>query len=306
MKSPSATQETIATLGRKRLEKFVALIPRIIVSGDSETIHDARVSSRRSQQILKALAPRPTKKNKQRKLLRALRNSREILGRPRNLDVMLKLVEEKVAGAGNPVVRDAWDQLRTHLKERRVRALERAREALRGFDIVDFAARCRAVIDSAAEVQPVEESLKESVAVALGDWRDAIMTAKAKPGVEELHMLRIAGKRLRYRLELLADIGENAAKARVKSLRALQDQLGSWHDSEVLLKTCAKFLTRKDFIATYPALARTLLVEMERERRRANGAIEGLVKHAEKASQAFGDSALPSGNGQMAGAITST
>ncbi len=111
-------------------------------------------------------------------------------------------------------------------------------------------------------------------------------------------MLRIAGKRLRYRLELLADIGEVSAKARVKSLRALQNQLGSWHDSEVLLETCAKFLTRRDFIARYPALARALLVEMERERRRANGAIEGLVKHAEKVSQAFGEGALPSGDGQ--------
>ncbi len=147
MKTPVATGDAIATLGRKRLERFVALIPRIIVGGDSEAIHDARVASRRSQQILQALAPQPAKKNKQRKLLRALRNSREILGQPRNVDVMLKLVEEKVAGASNPVARDAWDQLRTRLKTRRTRALERAREALRGFDVVDFAARCRAVIE---------------------------------------------------------------------------------------------------------------------------------------------------------------
>jgi CHAD domain-containing protein len=305
MKSPGPTQETISALGRKRLAKFAALIPRIIVTEESETIHDARVSSRRMQQILKALAPQATKKNKHRKLLRALRNIRQLLGRPRNFDVMLKMVEEKVAGASNPVVRDAWDQLRTHLKERRARALERTREALNGFDVLDFAARCRAVIDAGADSQPVEEILKESIAAALGDWRDAITMAKAESGVDELHSLRIAGKRLRYRLELLADLGESAAKVRVKSLRALQDQLGSWHDSEVLLKTCAKFLTRKPFLSTYPGLARALLVEMERERRRADGAIEGLVKHAEKASQAFGDEVWASGNGQMAGAVTS-
>ena len=106
---------------------------------------------------------------------------------------------------------------------------------------------------------------------------------------EEVHALRIAGKRLRYRVELLAVLGDGPAKARVKSLRLLQDQLGSWHDRQVLLDTCAEFLSRKDFLATHPGLARALLVEMERERRRANASIDGLVKHAEKTARAFGE-----------------
>jgi CHAD domain-containing protein len=305
MDAPSTARETIQALGRKRLEKFAALVPRVVVSGDSKIIHDARVWSRRTQEILKVLAAEAKKKGKQRKLERVLRDIRQTLGPPRNLDVMLKLAEAKLAGANNPVVRDAWDQLRAHLTERRSRALERARDALPDFDIVDFAVRCRALIDGAGEDQPVEEGLQESVAAALSEWRDAIASAQDHAGVDELHTLRIAGKRLRYRLELLAEIGDAAAKARVKSLRALQDQLGSWHDSEVLLTTCAKFLRRQDFLATYPGLARALLVEMERERRRINASIEGLVKHAEKAAQAFGAGAAPSGNGRANGAVTS-
>ena len=298
MHPPSVTAVTLAALGRKRLEKFAALIPRIVVSDDSATIHDARVGSRRSQQILSVLAGPSRKNSKQRKLKRALRAIRVILGPPRNLDVMLEMVDEKIAATGNPVARDAWDQLRTHLKERRARAIERARDELRGFDIVELAARCRAVIDSAGGGgAPPEESLRESISAALGDWRAAIAAARASPGGEEVHSLRIAGKRLRYRLELLAELGEGSAKMRVKSLRALQDQLGSWHDSEVLLETCAKFLRRKDFLATHPGLARALLLEMEREGRRANGAIEGLIKHAEKVSQAFGDGELPAAGG---------
>jgi CHAD domain-containing protein len=304
MISPSATGEWIRALGRKRLEKFAALLPRIVVSGDSEMIHNARVSSRRLQEIVKVLAPQAMKKTKQRKLARALRKIREILGQPRNLDVMLQRVEQKLAGASNPVVRDAWDQLRTYLKDRRGRALERAREELADFDVVDFATRCRMIIDD-GDREPPEAIVKENVLAALGQWREAIAAAKAEPGVDELHRLRIAGKRLRYRLELNEDLADSATKAQIKSLRALQNQLGSWHDSEVLLRTCAKFLRRQDFLAAYPGLARALLVEMERERRHANGAIEGLVKHAEKAAQAFGDDALASGNGQLAGAIKS-
>jgi len=273
-------------LGRKRLEKFAALMPRVVVTDDVKMIHDVRVWSRRLQQILSMLASPATKKNQPRKLARRLRGIRKILGRPRNLDVMTELVQEKIAAASNPVARDAWDRLRAHLGNRRARAVERSREKFREFDLVNFADRARVLIDGGAEA--LEDSLKESVAGALGDWRDAIATAKAQPKPKEVHALRIAGKRLRYRVELLAELGDGPAKARVKSLRLLQDRIGGWHDRQVLLETCAEFLSRKDFLAAHPGPARALLVEMEREQRRANASIAGLVKHAEKTARAFG------------------
>jgi CHAD domain-containing protein len=304
MNSAGATEDRLAVLACKRLEKFAALIPRIVVSDDSEIIHDARVASRRAQQIFKVLAPRAARKNKQRKLMRDLRNIRKILGRPRNLDVVLESVAEKLDRAANPVMRDGWDQLRTHLKAQRTRAVTRAREELGCFDIVKLAARGRAIIAGAADGEPAKESLKEGVTAALSAWRDTIATARGKLGVEEVHTLRIAGKRLRYRLELLAELADGGAKARVKSLRVLQDQLGAWNDSQVLLKTCAKFLSRRDFLGMYPGPARALLLEMERERRRANGAIEGLIRRAEKVSLAFGEDAVPASNEQVTDALT--
>ena len=94
---PTATNGKISALGRKRLEKFAALMPRVIVTDDAKMIHDVRVWSRRLQQILSMLASQSTKKNKPRKLMRALRSIRKILGRPRNLDVMTELVQEKIA-----------------------------------------------------------------------------------------------------------------------------------------------------------------------------------------------------------------
>jgi CHAD domain-containing protein len=290
---PIDRDERISSLGRKRLEKFAVLLPRVIVTDDAETIHDARVWSRRLQQILSVLAGQSANKNRQRKLMRALRRVRKILGRPRNLDVVAELVEEKIAVTSNSVARDAWDQLRTHLKDRRSRATERSREKLRGFDIVDLAARSRAIIEGAGSSEALEDSLKQGVAVALAAWRDAIATAKAKPTPEELHALRIGAKRLRYRVELRAELGDGEAKARVKSLRGLQDRLGSWHDRQILLQTCAEFLSRKNFLTSHPRLARALLVEMEREQRRSHAAVDGLVKHAEKVADGFSEAQSP-------------
>jgi len=54
-------------LSQKRLEKFASIFPRILVSADPETIHDARVYSRRLQQIVRVLHPKPASK-KARKL----------------------------------------------------------------------------------------------------------------------------------------------------------------------------------------------------------------------------------------------
>jgi CHAD domain-containing protein len=281
--------EAARALCRKRLERFAALVPRVVVGGDEEAIHDARVASRRAQEILKLLGPGGAKKSKHRKLIRALRDTRRVLGGPRNLDVMLKLVETKLSRSGNPVARDGWDQFRSFLKERRARAFERASDELREFDVLDFAARCRRVIARSGGGGTLDEALNVGAETALAQWREAIAAAKANPNVEEVHRLRIAGKRLRYRLEVLAELGEETAKKRVKSVRALQDQLGTWHDSEVLLSACAEFLSRREFLASYPGPARALLVEMDRERRRADGAVEELVKHAEKASQAFAE-----------------
>jgi CHAD domain-containing protein len=296
--------EKISALGCKRLEKFAALIPRIVLRDDVEPIHDARVWSRRLQQILSMLAPPPDTTNRQRKLMRELRRIRKVLGRPRNLDVIVELVQEKISAAGNPVVRDAWDQLRTQLKDRRARAIERSREKLRGLDIVKLAARYRAIVDGADGGGALEENLRQSIAEGLADWREAVATAMGDLRPEQVHALRIATKRLRYRLELLAELGDGPAKARIKSLRVLQDQMGTWHDRQILLQTCAEFLSRKDFLATHPGPARALLVEMERERRRADAAMEGLVKHAEKVSQGFGDVGLRQDNASESAAAS--
>jgi CHAD domain-containing protein len=53
--------------------------------------------------------------------------------------------------------------------------------------------------------------------------------------VRELHDLRIAAKRLRYTLEVFEDVLPEECKAAVKELEQLQDELGSLHDSDVMI-----------------------------------------------------------------------
>lgn len=59
--------------------------------------------------------------------------------------------------------------------------------------------------------------------------------------IRELHDLRIAAKRLRYSLEIFADVLPEFSKEAVNELTLLQDELGDLHDSDVmiaLLRVC--------------------------------------------------------------------
>jgi CHAD domain-containing protein len=280
---PSKTDvsDAFVAISRKRLEKFASVFPRVLVSADPDTIHDLRVYSRRFQQILRVLHPKPASK-KARKVIRRLRRARRALGTCRNLDVISELLQEKLTTAGNPVARDGLDQLKSFVDKRRREALDQARGKLGGYDLMDFLSRSQALLAAARDADAAAKNLSATIAKARDDWENALDAAKESADPDRLHALRIGGKRLRYSIELLADLGDAKSKVQVKALKALQDQLGDWHDRVVLLENAAEFLTRKDFLASHPDLSRALLVEMDRERRKNESAVANLVRAAEK------------------------
>jgi CHAD domain-containing protein len=53
--------------------------------------------------------------------------------------------------------------------------------------------------------------------------------------VRELHNLRIAAKRLRYTLEIFGDILPSSIAPLLKEIEQIQEELGSLHDSDVMI-----------------------------------------------------------------------
>src|SRR5712691_474793 len=53
--------------------------------------------------------------------------------------------------------------------------------------------------------------------------------------IVELHNMRIAAKRLRYTFEVFEDVLPVASKAVLKELVQLQEELGDFHDSDVMI-----------------------------------------------------------------------
>jgi CHAD domain-containing protein len=282
--APDSFQARLLALTQKRLEKFASLYPRVLISDDPDPIHDARVSSRRLQQIFSFLFPKP-RNGKAKKLVRVLRRVRRALGSCRNLDVSLDMIQQRIDASTSTTVRDAWSHIREYAQEGRTAEIMRARKELTQHDIVAFVTRTQALLEGFGPDGVAEDTLKESIAGALENWLEALNTAQDRQDRDTLHGLRIAGKRLRYRMELLAQLGDGSARRRVKSLRALQDQLGEWHDCYVMLQLVAEFIGRPDFLVDHPEIGHTLLTEMERERHRNEEAVTNILKSAEKVRQ---------------------
>ncbi len=296
----ASAQKRLLELVDKRLEKFVSLLPRVLVSDRPDTIHDTRVYSRRLQQVIRVFFPNAGA-GKARKLIRTLRKTRRCLGPVRNLDVTIELVQKKIHRARDAAVRDAWRKVRQYLEEERSRELLSARREIEQHDVMAFIERARSLFESGDREKHPEVSLKKSIEQSLTDWYEALDNARQNQGQESFHAFRIAGKRLRYRLELLAAMGDKFSRTKVKALKKFQDEIGQWHDRQILLQFVADFIARPDFLAGHPDLARTLLAEMDSEHQRDEAAIASVLRRAEQIHAAWtpaeAQRRTPKGNG---------
>jgi CHAD domain-containing protein len=274
----------LSKLAQKRLERFVTLFAKALVSETPETIHDLRVASRRLQQALRLALPR-AKSGASRKLVRTLRKVRRAFGACRNLDASIDLVQKKLEAATTASLRQSWDTVRLWLEQKRATEIEEGRAELRQYDVIDFIARVQARIENIDQPADGVGHLWERSQDALVEWRDALVSAKEDPQVQRIHAFRIAGKRLRYRAESLVDLGQSSVKPLVEGLKALQNDLGDWHDRSVLRQYIAEFIGRPGVLAEEPGMCRALLLEMEREKQRDHATVNDVITRAEKLAE---------------------
>jgi CHAD domain-containing protein len=288
----TGSEKKLLKLARKRLERFVTLMPKILVSDDPEIIHDLRVWSRRLQQAIRVILPEP-KPPKSKKVIRTLRQVRQSLGPCRNLDVNIALIIEKRRHSGAAMIRQSWEAVQRDLEDRRNSLLERARSDIAQKDIFAFIGRAKTLIDAAGDdnwsaAGPLQK-LEAATSQAIKNCDEACALAYEQRDQTHLHQFRIAAKRLRYRAELLADLGHVKVKPLVEDLKELQNALGDWHDRCVLLQSVAEFIGRPDFLADHPDMGRALLAEMEKEKLHNETAIEQLFQKAAKMRQSWAE-----------------
>ncbi|MCI0403719.1 MAG: CHAD domain-containing protein [Acidobacteria bacterium] len=243
----------------RHLDRFVSLHPKALRGDDVEAIHDIRVASRRTQQVVDLLYPKPRPKAV-RKLRRKVRRCRGALSEVRNCDVLLA-VAERTLRRKRLARRRAWTAVRDYLSEKRAGSFEEATEELIKIKFGALYVGLKGAIDSGparsdAQAGPVvaggapafSGGVAESLQSLWQEFETQVLESHRQPESQKLHGVRIAAKQLRYLVEVLAELGAEGSAEALGWLKRLQEHLGDWHDLEVLEQAMAETIARPKFL----------------------------------------------------------
>lgn len=202
---------------------------------DSEALHDMRVALRRLRSWLRAMDDvLHDVGNKTRKRLEAIADTSNV---SRDAEVLLDWLRERVT-ALTPRERAAARHLVTVLTERKARADARLQEEIDRKLERTLRTLRRRLSRHAAPVNPADgvadptfgAVLAQGILAQEAALADALGEVSSILDDDNIHRARIRGKRLRYVLEPLTDISDDA-KGLVQRLKQLQDALGEVHNA---------------------------------------------------------------------------
>ncbi|HNT53647.1 MAG TPA: CHAD domain-containing protein [Anaerolineaceae bacterium] len=242
MKKPPPTDLQIfgaATLLRQ-LDVLLAEAPGAAAAEDIECIHRMRVATRRLRAGLTIFESQLPQKRAARwreqvqKLTRAL-------GAARDADVQIERVQTFYRALPPGTERPGVCRLLLRMRQQRQELQPRVRRTLARFDKSGTA---QSMHDTLAPVAALKEAQVSSPA-GVFPWAEPWILRRLdeflafgqfipQPEAEkELHECRIAGKRLRYTLEIFAECFPDGFKQPLQVLRKAQDLLGRIHDADV-------------------------------------------------------------------------
>jgi CHAD domain-containing protein len=234
------------------VDELRRMIPAALEQFEEESVHKSRVATRRLKAALDLLEPVLNKKHT--KPFAALgRKLRRRLGPLRDADVMLKHLDElKAEGTLAPGA--TW--LHERITEDRHNAREDSNSKAPPAKVLSKLGTWWGVReDVVAAEQAVRSLLAESLHLQLDRFiENADPTQRQDP-----HQLRIAGKLLRYTLEIADTVGISLPKGLMKGFKAMQEQLGDWHDHVVLAERAMQACIDEELALHDPAKVRDVL-----------------------------------------------
>jgi CHAD domain-containing protein len=215
------------------VEELRGLVAKAVAGEDAEgkasavdAVHDARVAARRLAAAVD-LVEQVVPGKKRRPFAKIIRSLRRRLGRLRDLDVMLGHLSKIKSVRLQPAVE--W--ITGILQEARGQALHRAAADLPPSRVLPRLGSwwgLRPEILAARDAAP--SLLAEAIHLHLGAY------AEQAEKMSDPHLLRLAGKSLRYTLEMAKAQKLRLPAAVLRHFKRMQDALGLWHDDVVLIE----------------------------------------------------------------------
>lgn len=219
---------------KQRLTALLDAMPAA-QAGDTRSVHQARVATRRLREALPVLRASLNEDTLGR-AERQVRKMTRALGPVRELDVALAHLDELAAHHAVParalsrlrhaLAREQFARRRELLAAITPSKMERLRQRLGRAGDRDPLPRTGGAVDEA----------RAQVVRRAGRLAFMIERAGGLYLPDRLHAVRIAAKKLRYALEIQRELQRSRSTARILQLKRLQDLLGRMHDFEVLIE----------------------------------------------------------------------
>jgi CHAD domain-containing protein len=275
-------REHLQAMLEAQYRAILAHDPGTRLGRDPEELHQMRVATRRLRAFLRA--GRPLLDDAWAESLRLevgwLGNA---LGPVRDLDVLVEHLRGDAHGL-EPGERRALRRVFRHLEGERLTARDAMLEALVSDRYLTLLDRLEESVATPA-FGPEERPLQELAAAEFRKLRRAVRALDADAPDEDLHDLRIRGKRARYAAELAEAASGRATTRFIREAKNVQDVLGEHQDAVVAEQRLRALLGELGGSATGFAIGR--LVERQRERRRdARAAFPKAWKQLERRGRA--------------------
>ena len=226
LRRPAA--EVAAEIIRQRAEYVREMLPLAAYEyrHDSEHVHQLRVGCRRTGAALQAF--RPLLGRKAKRLKKWLKKIRRAAGPARDTDVLLERIEDHTGPSQKYVVA----RLKSHRKTVQESLLHVAKRAEKSARFERDMRRCVKALKHKSSRQAAERfDTFARTALRRASQEMFQRAGVRKPTIVQLHQLRIAGKRLRYSIELFHSAFHSSLVEEVYPLvEKIQSRLGQLND----------------------------------------------------------------------------
>jgi CHAD domain-containing protein len=232
-----------------QLDILLVEVAGVRASEDIEAIHKTRVSSRRMRAILDVFQDcLPPKRGIL--WLQQVKKLTGALGAARDTDVQIVTVNSIMRDINDPVLRPGFRRLQLRLKQRReklqIRVLSRLDEFESSGVTEEIHEASQGLVSRNMDVNLYTpmlyrrsfDRIRESFDI-FNSYEDRILDPA---NIDDLHAMRIAGKKLRYTMECFAPLYSHELKLHIGVMKTAQELLGSIHDCDVWIIGLRRFL----------------------------------------------------------------
>ncbi len=235
-----------------QVEALRVEIQGALVGEDIEHVHQMRVASRRLRNGLNLFSDCLSGKDA-KAWGKAIRVITKALGRARDLDIQIDLLNRCYRDDLEARYKPGINRLLLRLRQQRELAQEKVTQTLTDLQeagTLDRMGKKLTAMTADSEglylytpslYQQAFEAINRSLEEFLS-YEDFIHNPE---NVIELHAMRIAGKHLRYTLEIFAPVYGNALDPHIRAMKNLQDLLGDIHDNDVWIAWLPEFIEQE-------------------------------------------------------------